>query len=382
MARLHLGIVGVVCASVLAWPADAAACTCGRGPGRFLAKKETLLPANARGILWWASGERLSSHCVDKACADGRSGPVVGKKPDAGEFSVAKVVGNREASVPHTLELVEHEDRYLEGWMSSEAVLVAVSEPLEPGARYRFRHERDGLDDELVEVRVDESSLESATVELVVDASKLGELKVGAGMSCSEQVRAVERAVHMALPRALEKYRGALQFTTRVDGKPWRSEESMCTPPAVDRSWVGKGRDKLFAACSMESGAPFAALHFNLEEGLHQVTMIATLPGTDANIATRPIMIDWRCPESVAAPAASSGPSAVASDAAADASASPSPSAGKGCSGCSLDARARPSGRTGWWLALLGALVGARRGRRRLTDRSACRARPRDWAGS
>jgi len=262
-------------------PVGACSCIVGLGEGFLIPEKRTL-PANARGLLWWAGGRHVPRNDTKKLNV---------------RFLVQRIDKDKPAEVPFDLE-----------WIRGGLVLVAVNERLRPGSVYRFTGRQGDLP--LGPIRMVESDepVSERSLEVTVSTAKLlplalaprlefgerkkGRLHVQAGGSCSIEINAAQVPVRMVLPPWLEKWKHVLFFRTLVDDKPWEPRGSICTQVPPGRSWVGKGEDLLYAGCPDGDAEPGQVkLVFlgdgGLESGRHTVRMIAELPGTKQRFEAR-----------------------------------------------------------------------------------------------
>ena len=92
--------------------------------------------------------------------------------------------------------------------------------------------------------------------------------------NCRTQIVAASRAIEFVLPAGMKKWREFFLYATNVDGIGWRPSASLCDGIPHGTTWMGSGKDLLYARCS--GGAPAD----NLSEGMHKVEMVAWLPGT------------------------------------------------------------------------------------------------------
>lgn len=114
------------------------------------------------------------------------------------------------------------------------------------------------------------------------------------GGGCSREAQAVHVDVALTLSAAAQPWADVLLYETRVDGARYVAAESAIHGPPPHVSWMGRGRDRLFALCegaSSPAGEPAA-----LSPGPHEVQLVARLPGSDARIVSDSIRVELVCP--------------------------------------------------------------------------------------
>ena len=127
---------------------------------------------------------------------------------------------------------------------------------------------------------------------LSVDPHERGPVVVATDSgACSEALDAASAKVILTLDPSAEPWRDAWIFETLVDGQPWRPSASLPEPAPFGGSWVGRGQDLVYAACTADHHAPLS-----LSPGPHQVQLVATLPGVpDQSWRAGPVELVLRC---------------------------------------------------------------------------------------
>jgi MYXO-CTERM domain-containing protein len=257
--------------------------------------------------------------------------------PPASRFVIERVEPTGLVPIAVAVRPIEEPALWNPEDVQAVGLVVGGAEPLTPGT-YRFTSI--GALGAHVDATIAEAPLTPGTIDLIVGEPMRAEVVVGTGMSCAEQLPATTRAIHVELPEAARPFAASLSYDTIVDGKPWRPSKSLCSPTVPGRSWVGDGRELLFAVCA-KGQQP----EWNLEPGAHEVLMRIHAPGSDVAIETAPVSVALAC-EGAGTANAPSAP---------EASGIPKP---RSCS-CEL-----PGGAGGWagpTLVALAAFVARRR---------------------
>jgi hypothetical protein len=119
--------------------------------------------------------------------------------------------------------------------------------------------------------------------------------------SCSDTADAVYVDVELDLFAEAKPWADALVFVTLVDGQPWFPSTGLGFGHAYGESWVGRGRDRLYASCEPKEHDDKDR---GLEPGLHEVRIKAHVRSMRrACLPSR----RRRAPRRSCAPAASSG---------------------------------------------------------------------------
>jgi len=166
---------------------------------------------------------------------------------------------------------------------NSGTVLAINPSGLEAGATYVLEttHTRSVQDEEIpIEItfqtgdRVDLPE-ELGTLRLLDNSART--ITVSNGGSCSWDVEVPVAEIELDLHESAQPWADAFAYETYVDGEPWRPAESSAGFSfAFGQSWVGRRKDRLFAACDEWISEDDVLL-----PGVHEVQMRAYLPGTD-----------------------------------------------------------------------------------------------------
>ncbi len=298
MTGIRLG--WLCCATLLLCLAcpPAIACSCGF-TRHWVVPESGTIPANARGLVWvgfswwdyeWEDPSVLRD--LDEFRFRRPEGYSPRKVQD--DFFVERLNGDGVVRLPLAVTPLPGGD-----------ALIAVDQPLSPGARYRFgsmqpvydSHGRDTGDREPVSATVTVSEiafdLDDGPLQLVSSASTTGALQLAMGGSCSRDTTAAQQSIEVALPGHLEPFRDVAHYTTVIDGSQiWAPRSSMCQFPDPGSSWIGWGRDRIYAECSSD------ALEWDpesLSPGLHRVHVEVEIPGTDLRWRSGEIELDLQC---------------------------------------------------------------------------------------
>lgn len=259
--------VGVAVSSATA---AAEACTPSPCDGGLFIPEKGAMPANARGVFWWPSS---------------RSVPQLEKR-----VSITDAKGHR---VPFGIELESPSGRLL--------VLKPKRRPA-PGTTLAIQtdvtcpHGRwwGGTGREATVRITPKRPLPRAgeKLGLRVTASKRGELKVATSSgACSEVVQAAFVDIRATLPAAVKPWADLLLWRTEVDGKPWYASPSLPVAIPPGRSWVGRGKDRVYREC----GVRFGGTYQSLSQGKHTVVMKARVAGTTVELSTTPVTFELSC---------------------------------------------------------------------------------------
>lgn len=204
----------------------------------------------------------------------------------------------------------------------------------------------------------------------------LGSLKIGANGPttltlatsglCSEAVKVVRSELELVASPEAAPWAGLLRYETYVDGVKWFASNDARMQVHRAGSWVGIGKDVVYAACETGKGS-----YAGVSQGRHTVVMRAYLAGEPSLVLeSAPATLELTCPPSGdAGPVGPDGGSvdAGASDdggGPAGPSASPtSPGGGGGCS--STGPSGAFAGAPGALVAFVAAAVSRARRRRR-----------------
>ena len=149
---------------------------------------------------------------------------------------------------------------------------------------------------------------------LRVTGSGVTSLRLGSGASCSASASAAHAAFEVALPAEVAPWGALLAYETFVDGARWSASNDATQQVHHGGSWVGIGKDVVYAVCDEET----AAIYRGVSAGRHQVVMRARLAG-DPSVAleSAPLTVELACPGSgdAGSPDGGGGPAAAASEA-------------------------------------------------------------------
>jgi hypothetical protein len=245
------------------------ACSCTISPfWGFYGAANSRLPANAAGVAWYAMG-RIPG-------------------------GVQNLVLTGEEKVNSKFRKLAVKRVPVKGF--ANVYLIAPKKgALKPGATYRFTietaHTGGGIVRQVV-VTVDRKKLTSKDALLLVTSPmSTKKMKVAAGVSCSNSIRAAQVSLEAKLPEHARAWRDQLLYRTWTDGKfMWSASASLCHRHVVGRSWRQVGRDQVYAACQVRP-------HGNrgLKQGKRTISMEAVLPGTRIVLKTKPKTVDLSC---------------------------------------------------------------------------------------
>jgi len=136
---------------------------------------------------------------------------------------------------------------------------------------------------------IEKAPLPTSLGALVAQPAKRQPVEYGTGAACFEELDAITVDIALAEP---SPFHDALEFTTLVDGEVFRPTSRLGYQPPVGNSWQGHGIDQLYSLCDWEDRF---TRQLGLEEGLHEVQLVATLPGTDTVIKSDVIMVELDC---------------------------------------------------------------------------------------
>lgn len=200
-----------------------------------------------------------------------------------------------------TLAPVDRPDQPIElspGQTDGGDLVLVPATSLEPGVSYRLADssvcagsEESGP--EIIFEAGGEAPLPESLGELVATDIGVGSISVAtASGSCAESIEADRVEIELEPSADAASWLELLHFETLVDGDVWQpsSDITVLSPPGA--SWMGRGRDLVHAACESDLGQ---GTDPGADEGSHQVTMRATLPGTDIALETAAVTVDLRC---------------------------------------------------------------------------------------
>jgi len=294
--RLLLGTL-LASACLAGTTEDARACSCIPIELGFLDEGSITLPRNARGIPW--SGYVQASD---------PSTPPLGTR-----FRLEIARGASWSSIP--FEVIPVEDvpvgsaKSLRG---DELHVVVPRGGLSPGARYRVSYSSSmflrrllgksrssyaGSETLFVEVSKAEFLPEPGMASLSISAPTTGKVTTSSsGGMCATTFIGRKAVVAFKVPAEHDRWAVALVYTVFVDGsRVWRPDSSLCDRTATGQNSLGRGRELLFASCPQE---PPKATDGHivvqsdladavLSRGVHDVEVIASLPGTAIRFSAR-----------------------------------------------------------------------------------------------
>lgn len=200
--------------------------------------------------------------------------------------------------------------------------------------------------------------------------AKVDTLRIGTDAgSCDVDEKAVFADLEVVLAPSAAPWKELIDYTATVDGKPWHYSQAINEAPLLGESFLGRGKDRVYARCQPDSFAFEGA-----GEGKHDVALSGVVFGSSATVATPTVALSLSCADGAALGGTPSGagadpgpPNTTAAEAVEpsvppdDGKASGEAKPGAHASGCRV-------GASSWsaWLVLLGpALVRRRRRRRR-----------------
>jgi len=118
--------------------------------------------------------------------------------------------------------------------------------------------------------------------------------------ACSTTVSAAYVDVRVELDARARPFADHFEYRTYVDGQPFLPEASLATGGHLDRSWIGRGQDRIWTWCGGGQPAPGMAV----EPGTHRVELRAQLPGAPnlPVLIAGPVTLDLRCATGSPAP--------------------------------------------------------------------------------
>lgn len=228
--------------------------------------------------------------------------------------------------------------------MQSTLVFLRPESPFEAGVSYRLTLGSEGCEDTVVEYEGTEAlALPQALGELSAGDAEHGLVQVASSGPCSEEIDAVSVRLELELSADAEPWLPFLDVVTYVDGEPWKPWHDENEVPEPGATWEGRGVDRLYAGCGSEP--------HGLQEGMHEVHVVATLPGSDLELTTTAIDVELRCPTAGGddAPAGGEPPTGNGAEAERESS-----------GGCSVGG-GQIGGAAGWLTLLAGLLLARRR---------------------
>ncbi len=118
-----------------------------------------------------------------------------------------------------------------------------------------------------------------------------GDLEIATAVgSCSTTVDAATLDVELTLSAEAQPWAALLLFETRVDDQRWIVSSAIGQSIPPGSTWMGRGRDRLFRACTPNEDAT----QDGLSSGAHDVEMRAALPGLTP-IASATVPVELGC---------------------------------------------------------------------------------------
>lgn len=246
-------------------------------PGAFLPAEGVQVPANLPGIVWQPTASNLGDPAeatnVVLATADAPTTPL-----------------------PFTAMPLG----------TAGAYVLVPDAPLAPGTAYVVRDGNacgDTLGPTTSFTTAGDAPLPSSLGTIYTSYTR-GPLEVGTSSgSCSTEVDAAIVDLELELDAGALPWRDALVYETFVDGQPWRATASINVRSAPGTSWVGRGKERLYRVCSAQD----TSVGEGLTAGPHEVTIVATVPGSSVVVATQTATVDLSCgglpPECIDEPA-------------------------------------------------------------------------------
>jgi hypothetical protein len=173
---------------------------------------------------------------------------------------------------------------------------LLLSRTLTPGSTYQIRlqNQCDGAVWHAKFVASEPAAFPRDLGTLVAVQPQKGALTLAhRGGSCARPIRTIYVDVAVALSDGALPWSDALRFETWVDGKPWAPRAALSDREPMGGSWLGRGRDRLYASCSKDA----LFVEPGLSAGEHSVQLRATLPGLSEALATPVLRVTLSCPE-------------------------------------------------------------------------------------
>lgn len=255
--RLTIGLVVCALGSFAGQQAEACMCLFFPERGFVIAKPETTLPANARGLLWAGTGLELKDVTVHRVTPQGYLIPERFTLEPAGPNLI--LVGLSDRPRPG--------QRYR---FSTAAIPSRVEDPINfeftvggPDA-FGTAEEDDPMgraDRQTVDVVISDQRLvlERGQAELTSGPRQIGPFSEPQGCLDWRSSTVGSAAVRLELPPAIEAFRDHLLYETFVNGERWSPRAAHCEQPIPGRSWRGVGEDLVYRPCSGTSAASVSA---------------------------------------------------------------------------------------------------------------------------
>ncbi len=328
--RLEAWVAAAAAAAVVSVSWDAAACSPSCCATEATIPAQGSAPANLPAFYWLPPDDVLGTLATYDASM------LTVTRTDTGEV------------IPVTLSPADLGKGY-----GIEPFFAMLSKPLVAGGHYRVDSTADGVDAGAPHKLADFAAgpfapLPTSLGTLSAGAQTVGvmtlaDLTVG---DCSGDFSAAQVPVTLELSPEAKPWSDAFFYETQVDGKPYHPDQFVDPIPPLGASWVGRGKDLLFALCE-KTDANDVQVPSQATEGQHTVVIHAIIPGTQVDVSSAPLQVTLDC--NAGGGAGSSGSSA---------------NGGPGC-GVSVP---RPSGSDGY-LVLVGLVWVVRRRRVRVQAR-------------
>lgn len=181
--------------------------------------------------------------------------------------------------------------------------LATLTRPLVAGGHYRVDSTASSMDAGTLHTIGDFTADPSAPLPkslgtLSAGAQKVAKITVAdVGGGCSAEVRAAQVPILLELSAEAKPWSDAFVYETLVDGKPYHPDDSLGYYALVPRpmpgaSWVGRGKDILFALCEKHDTASIPS---QATEGKHIVAIHAKIPGTQVDVSSAAIPVTLDC---------------------------------------------------------------------------------------
>lgn len=259
----------------------------------FIGPKTGRLPANAAGVIWYATYWWNADRNRSNEDLEARFKVEIREQ---GKFRPLSV-----------------QVRPAEGFRRIYVVAPA-GERLKPGATYRFTVDKaykyaDRYEDvhRQVLVTIDHEKL-SAGTKLALDLGPVTteNITVAAGGSCKAKRRVAQVSINGRLPKGAQRWRAQLLYRTIVDGEiNWYARKHMCYPVVPGRSSLERavGHELVYAFCKRPEPGSNLGGYFGpsrppglpLPTGRHTLMMQAVLPGAGVVLETPVKSVNLSC---------------------------------------------------------------------------------------
>ena len=232
-------ILIAISAAAIAMPNTARACSCNWDSmrGGELLGVDGEIPASTRGIFWW----------------DERA------EPKASNFVVEHKTADGVEKIPVKVERRSFYRR-------KNLFLIVPETPMGVGESYTFKYLSETKSKSIVSglnvatertVKVSATCAEAGQkIALNVSPVKRSRLVLAAAVSCRTSFDAPQTTVTVVWPAELASFKDQALYVTFVDGELWEPSSSLCSWPKPGNSWVGLGKDRIFAECAKSLDTP------------------------------------------------------------------------------------------------------------------------------